>query len=145
MRGQRPFPAKAVLSFVYICFTAGCGNHAVSVVAPEQNKEPALQFLKDGETTRSEVFSRFGEKPARKSEDDDAVIFTMDKDGRITGMPKYEERLVREFENGRILIFALDKKYRVPSSVKKAKFHLILVFDETDGKILKRHSVVRIR
>ena len=85
------------------------------MVGIQQNEITPISFLKDRQTSKDEVISRLG------------------------------ERKIGEFENGRILIFALDKKYQIASSDDKIRYHLTLVFDEIDGRILKKHSLVRIR
>lgn len=137
--------AIVVLHIVFLSFTAGCGNRKVQLVVPKQNEKTPISFLEDGQTTKSEVMSRLGKKQALTSEDDRILIFTLDKKDRIEVMSRLEGKQAWEFENGRILVFALDKKYRIESSANKARFHLILVFDEIDGRILKKHSLVRIR
>ena len=93
----------------------GCGHSKVQLVPIQSYEETTISFLKDGQTIRSEIISKLG--------------------------GKYAEA----FECGRILIFTLDRKYRIELSDDDVKYHLILVFDENDGQILKKHSLVRIR
>ena len=145
MEMRRTRLAAAILHMAFLGFTAGCLNHNVQMVVPKQNEETPISFLKDGQTTKSEVTSRLGEIQAKGSEDDRTVIFTLDKNDRRRVTSKLGERQTWESKKGRILIYILDKKYRVASSVDKTRFHLILVFDENDGRILKKHSLVRIR
>jgi hypothetical protein len=115
MRGRRSLFTVFSLHLVLLGFMAGCGPHKAQVVPIKPNELTPISFLKDGQTTKSEVISRL------------------------------EERQARKLEAGRILIFALDKKYQVVSFANKARFHLTLVFDEIDVQILKRHSLVRVR
>jgi hypothetical protein len=145
MRQPKAWMAIVVFSITTFMFTAGCGNHAVLVVAPEQIEKSPLSFLENGLTTKQEVSSRFGIRPVLKPADDEIVIFSLDRNGRIQGRTKDGERLVREFENGRVLVLNLDKKYRIPSSVQKVKFQMVLVFDKADEGVLIQHSLIRIR
>jgi hypothetical protein len=129
----------------FLSISAACGNHNVQLVAPKQNVETLISFLEDGQTTMSEVMSRLGKTNTRKSGDDRDLIFILDKNNRIAVMSSPVEKQEWKSEDGRILIFILDKKYRIVSSADKARFHLVLVFDESDRRILKKHSLVRIR
>jgi hypothetical protein len=145
MREPKAWMAIVVLSIETFMLTTGCGNHAALVVAPEQIEKSPLSFLENGVTTKQEVSSRFGIRPVPKTADDEIVIFSLDRNGQIQGKTKDDKRLVREFENGRVLVIDLDKKYRIPSSVQKVKFQMVLVFDEADEGVLIQHSLVRIR
>jgi hypothetical protein len=66
---------------------------------------------------------------------------------RQTAKSEIISRLGRsqELENGRILIYILDKKYRIVRAQDKVRFHLVLVFEGNEGRILEKHSLVRIR
>lgn len=92
----------------------GCWHHRVEMVAPEAAEQIPVSFVKDGQTTKSDITEHLG-------------------------------TLAASFEQGRILVFALDKKYRVTASEEKVKFHLVLVFDEEGGQVLQKHSLVRIK
>jgi hypothetical protein len=103
------------LLWLALCLIEGCGYHNVRLIVPKQNEQTPISFLKDGQTTKAEVMSRFGQKQ--------------------TGT----------FEGGRILVFMLDKQYRIVTYDDKARFHLILVFDDRDRQVLKTHSLVQVR
>jgi hypothetical protein len=86
----------------------------VEVVAPEAAEQTPVSFVKDGQTTKSDIAAQFG-------------------------------TLAASFEEGRILVFALDKKYQVTAYERDVKYHLVLVFDESEGQVLQKHSLVRIK
>ncbi len=69
------------------------------------------------------------------------------EDGRTTRSEVISRlgKLAASFEGGRILVFALDKKYTVTPNEDKVRFHLTLVFNEHDEQILSEHSLVRIK
>ena len=113
--GKNIWLAMAVLPMACLISIPGCGYQRAKLVVIKQNENTPISFLRDGQTTKSEVLSRLGEL-----------------DGR-------------EFENGRILMFVLDENYRIAPSANSAQFHLTLVFDESDRRILKKHGLVRIR
>ena len=115
MRGPKTALVAAILSMALLESAVGCGYHRVQVVSPVRNGGTPLSFLEDGLTTKSDVLSRFNERRAVK------------------------------FEDGRILVFPLDGKYRIASSDQKVRFHLTLVFDRENKRILEKHSLVRIR
>lgn len=144
MRKQGSSLANALLITVFLGFTAGCGNHAVRVAVPKSVEETPISFLKDGQTTKREVTSRLGGKH-EWVEDDGTIVFMSDGNDRIKVVPKREQTPMWEFEDGRILVYALDKKYRVAASANKARFHLTLVFDEINKWILNKHNLVRVR
>lgn len=84
------------------------------MVAPEAESRTPVSFIKDGQTTKTEVTSHFG-------------------------------TLAASFEEGRILVFALDKKYQVTAYEGNVKFHLVLVFDEEEPSVVEEHSLVRVK
>lgn len=104
----------SLILITFLSFAAACGHHNVEVAVPNPDKETPVSFLEDGQTTRSDIISRFG-------------------------------KLAASFEGGRILVFALDKKYTVTPNEHKVRFHLTLVFNEQDEEILKKHNLVRIK
>ena len=142
-RGRTPL-AISSLYMVFLSFAAACGNHDVQLVAPKQNVETPISFLEDGQTTMSEVMSRFGKMKVGKSEYEGDLIF-WDKNNRLAVMSSSREKQAWKSEDSRILIFLLDRKYRIVSFADKARFHLTLVFDESDRLILQKHSLVRFR
>lgn len=115
MRWWKTVFAVLIINMGLLGFTEGCGYRKAKMISIEQNENALISFLKNGQTKKSEVLSRFG---------------------------KFQGQ---ELENGRILMFVLDDDYRIAADADKSRFHLILVFDETKGWILRRHSLVRIR
>ena len=104
-----------VLPILFFILVAGCGGRKVRMGDSGQVPKAQFSFLKDGRTTKSEIISRLGQH--------------QDK----------------EFEDGRILIYILDKNYKIVRSGDSSRYHLILVFDAGDRMTLTRHSLVRIR
>lgn len=49
----------------------------------------------------------------------------------------------RSYEDGRLVVYRLDKEMQATSSWTEARFSLILVFDERD--VLQRHGIVRVK
>ena len=104
-----------VLPLMFFVLAAGCGGKKVRLGDAGYGAKASFSFLKDGRTTKSEIISRLGQ-----SQD-------------------------KEFENGRIMIYVLDKNYRIVRSGDDSRYHLILVFGAGNGSTLSRHSLVRIR
>jgi hypothetical protein len=115
MKTGKRGPAIVLFYAMFLIFVAGCGGQKVRLGDAGLKGNALFSFLKDGRTTKSEITSRLGQR----------------QDG--------------EYEDGRILIYVLDNKYRIVHSGDKSRYHLILVFDVENGMILTRHSLVRIR
>jgi hypothetical protein len=49
------------------------------------------------------------------------------------------------FEGGKILIFLLDKQFKVINNAYRTRYHLVLVFKSDIEPILIKHSLVRIK
>ena len=146
MREQRVGFAIVILQISIIIFGlgSGCGHHKVQMAAPKPNEQTPISFLKNGQTTKGDVFSRFG--GSRTLEDSRTIVFSDDEGAvKIEAMLQSGAVPIRELENGRILVVSLDKKYRIAKSADRTRFHLILVFTGTDGQTLERHGLVRIQ
>jgi hypothetical protein len=134
----------AMLQVPLLFLGSGCGYHSVQIASPAPNEQTPLSFLKDGRTTKTDILARLGEPWTL--EDRRILVF-----GEENGSIKLETKSVLgapqiwEMEKGRILIFALDRRFRTVSSANKVQFHLVLVFGDEDNHLLKRHSLIRIK
>ena len=113
MKSVKPRSALSILAIALLILVTGCGPQKVRLGGAGQKGDTPISFLRDRQTTKSEIISRL--------------------------------RRSQALENGRILIFILDKKYRIVRTEDKVRFHLVLVFDSDEGRILEKHSLVRIR
>lgn len=115
-RGIRVRAALILGSCLAFLNFGACGYHHVEPVPPAAYfGSTSLSFLKDGHTTRKEIMSHFG-GPSRS------------------------------FEKGRIATYWLDKDFSVTGANRKnSHYSLVLVFESSEGRVLRRHSLVRIK
>ena len=112
---------EKVLLYMFLAITlAGCA-HKVQTVNWEIRQQKSLSFLKDGRTTKAEVFRRLGKMYAQ-FEEGSIVAYRLNDKYQVVG---------RSYASGGHLEWGT------------AEYSLVLVFDEYE--IMQRHSLVRVR
>jgi hypothetical protein len=111
---MRPLITSCLLlvSFQY----GACGYHHVEPVRPDAYSRVAtLSFLKDGETTRTDIVSRLGQ-PSGTFEQGRIITYWLDTEYRVAGRGE-----------------------------ETTRYSLVLVFESPNEVLLKRHSLDRVK
>lgn len=115
----RPCPCLAILTLWLVTLMAGCSANMVSIVEPSSASRK-FGFLRDGETTKQEVFDRMGD-PYGVNAADRALSY-------------------RVFENDLGKFVVSPTKTSPTPYYSRAEYSVTLIFDDRD--ILMQHSLV---